>query len=157
MKKTTIIVLFLVFSVSSFSQTTSTTPGSDSETALLGMLGGFSAAYLLNTFELIDALTTQHANKLEADDMIVRKFNAQKNIIDVITKQVDDAIRTKALTTEADKTFVEGLQPILTGLQKQLKLYTDYISSATSTKKAEYETTRKEGRKKLNALLGIED
>jgi len=157
MKKPIIIIAFFVLSLSSFAQTASTTNSQASEKALLGMLGGFSAAYLLNTFELIDGFTTQHRNKLETDDLITRKLKAQKNIIGVITKQVDETISTNALREEADKTFVESLQPILSGLQKQLDLYMDYMSTGSSAKKTEYDTVRREGKTKLNTLLGIED
>lgn len=125
--------------------------------AFLGAVGGLSAAYLLSAQELIDAQVLLYKNKGTTPEEASQKINVQKNIIEIILKQVNDLETSNAVTTESpDYYFVQDLRETLQSLSNETVTGIEYLKKGDPLAKAEFEAKRETATAKIKALLGME-
>jgi hypothetical protein len=159
MKKITTLLLAMSFAIISFSQqgtTQQNTADAKIKTELLSVVGGLSAAYLLNTQELINSLVTMHTSNQKTDEQLKSSFSSQKAILTILIQQADKLLDTKALDPDTDQVFFERFNSLITAIRQEVELYLDYTSTKNQAKKTEFETKRSEVKKGINELLGLE-
>jgi hypothetical protein len=152
MKKISIWLLAISFSISCYSQTCE-----QKLDKLLESTGSLSAALLYNTYGLIGSISDGFSHEGYDAKTVVDLLDFQNRLLDNLTKVFDGLISENYLANQSDRDFANSAINILKGLKKQSQLMQDYTKNQTIKIQQDYEAQRTKNWKDISALTGIKD
>lgn len=150
MRKTIILLLFLIVSINSFSQTCE-----ERESKLLEAVGGFSAGMLYNTYGLIGSISDGFAHDAYDPLTISDLMDAQIKVADNLVKVMEELKNGGFLKDEKDQGFAGSVISVLKGLKKQAQLLEDYANNKSRQNQDAYDGQRKQNWSAISKLMGI--
>lgn len=127
------------------------------EKKLLETFGGFSAAFLYNTYGMIGGIGDAYGQKAYDAETVNDLMDAQVKLIENLVKLVGTIENDSILSEEKDQHYAKGLIEILNGLKMQARLLQDYVRKKSRQKSDEYEEQGKKNWSAISRLMGVQE
>lgn len=162
MRKLFLFLLAAALSFNSFSQQGSSgssaakTLSKEDETALLSLIGGLSATYVINAQDVINNVVELHANKIYTAEKATQQLTKQQAMMRVLNSQITKINDAKILDPATDQIYIDSFVDVLLELDTEIDLYYTYLQKNDAASKSAFEDSRKKTEKQIRLFLGLD-